>query len=199
MGFFSKKVFKNNNEKTSEQEAQKRVNEDGSEWIQKAYETSKSFNDEDMGGERPRTSAYNSELLQSESLAEVPCPVSSKVGLFLGRLNSHISKDAYKLKVEELKTDVLGRAGGGQDAPKRARIYIAAEDNEGNTFLTASIVATNKSLLLNSLVKAAQQDEFAETLILAAAAKIRALKRIEEDEKLPKELKDILKTLMENL
>lgn len=133
MGFFSKKVFKNNNENTSEQEAQKRVNEDGSEWMQKAYETSKSFNDEDMGG---------------------------------------------------------------QDAPKRARLYIAAE---GNTFLTASIVATNKSLLLNSLVKAAQQDEFAETLILAAAAKIRVLKRIEEDEKLPKELKDILKTLMENL
>lgn len=136
MGFFSKKVFKNNNENTSEQEAQKRVNEDGSEWMQKAYETSKSFNDEDMGG---------------------------------------------------------------QDAPKRARLYIAAEDNEENTFLTASIVATNKSMLLNSLVKAAQQDEFAETLILAAAAKIRALKRIEEDEKLPKELKDILKTLMENL
>lgn len=136
MGFFSKKVFKNNNENTSEQEAQKRVNEDGSEWMQKAYETSKSFNDEDMGG---------------------------------------------------------------QDAPKRARLYIAAEGNEENTSLTASIVATNKSLLLNSLVKAAQQDEFAETLILAAAAKIRALKRIEEDEKLPKELKDILKTLMENL
>ncbi|UVX99157.1 MAG: hypothetical protein [Bacteriophage sp.] len=136
MGFFSKKVFKNNNENTSEQEAQKRVNEDGSEWMQKAYETSKSFNDEDMGG---------------------------------------------------------------QDAPKRARLYIAAEGNEENTFLTASIVATNKSLLLNSLVKAAHQDEFAETLILAAAAKIRALKRIEEDEKLPKELKDILKTLMENL
>ena len=112
------------------------MEKEGSEWMQKAYETSKSFNDEDMGG---------------------------------------------------------------QDAPKRARIYIAAEDNEGNTFLTASIVETNKSLLLNSLVKAAQQDEFAETLILAAAAKIRALKRIEEDEKLPKELKDILKTLMENL
>ena len=136
MGFFSKKVFKNNNENTSEQEAQKRVNEDGSEWMQKAYETCKSFNDEDMGG---------------------------------------------------------------QDAPKRARLYIAAEGNEENTFLTASIVATNKSLLLNSLVKAAQQDEFAETLILAAAAKIRALKRIEEDEKLPKELKDILKKLIENL
>ena len=67
-----------------------------------------------IGGERPRTSAYNSELLQSESLAEVSCPVSSKVGPFLGRLNSHISKDAYKLKVEELKTDVLGRAGGGE-------------------------------------------------------------------------------------
>lgn len=78
-------------------------------------------------------------------------------------------------------------------------IPLDGTDNEGNTFLTASIVATNKSLLLNSLVKAAQQDEFAETLILAAAAKIRALKRIEEDEKLPKELKDILKKLMENL
>ena len=66
-----------------------------------------------FGGERPRTSAYNSEILQSESLAEVSCPVSSKVDLFLGRLNSHISNDAYKLKVEKLKFRVLGRAGGG--------------------------------------------------------------------------------------
>ena len=135
MGFF-KKTFKNQGKDINEQEDQQSVEKEGSEWMQKAYETSKSFNDEDMGG---------------------------------------------------------------QDAPKRARIYIAAEDNEENTFLTASIVETNKSLLLNSLVKAAQQDEFAEALILAAAAKIRALKRIEEDEKLPKELKDILKTLMENL
>ena len=135
MGFF-KKTFKNQGKDINEQEDQQSVEKEGSEWMQKAYETSKSFNDEDMGG---------------------------------------------------------------QDAPKRARIYIAAEDNEGNTFLTASIVETNKSLILNSLVKAAQQDEFAEALILAAAAKIRALKRIEEDEKLPKELKDILKTLMENL
>ena len=66
-----------------------------------------------LGGERPRTSAYNSEILQSESLAEVSCPVSSKVDLFLDRLNSHISNDAYKLKVEKLKFRVLGRAGGG--------------------------------------------------------------------------------------
>ena len=77
-----------------------------------SYPTSALRRSRTVGGERPRTSAYNSELLQSESLAEVSCPVSSKVGPFLGRLNSHISKDAYKLKVEELKTDVLGRAGG---------------------------------------------------------------------------------------
>lgn len=64
------------------------------------------------GGERPRTSAYNSEILQSESLAEVSCPVSSKIDPFPGRPNSHISNDAYKLKVEKMKTDVLGRAGG---------------------------------------------------------------------------------------
>ena len=32
---------------------------------------------------------------------------------FLGRPNSHISNDAYKLKVEKLKFRVLGRAGGG--------------------------------------------------------------------------------------
>lgn len=60
MGFFSKKVFKNNNENTSEQEAQKRVNEDGSEWMQKAYETSKSFNDEDMGGGKTHRSEHAS-------------------------------------------------------------------------------------------------------------------------------------------
>ena len=65
-----------------------------------------------FGGERPRTSAYNSEILQSESLAEVSCPVSSKIDPFPGRPNSHISNDAYKLKVEKMKTDVLGRAGG---------------------------------------------------------------------------------------
>ena len=64
------------------------------------------------GGGCPRTSAYNSEILQSESLAEVSCPISSIIDPFLGRPNSHISNDAYKLKVEKLKTDVLGRAGG---------------------------------------------------------------------------------------
>ena len=64
------------------------------------------------GGVRPRTSAYNSEILQSESLAEVSCPVSSKIDPFPGRPNSHISNDAYKLKVEKMKTDVLGWAGG---------------------------------------------------------------------------------------
>ena len=69
------------------------------------------------GGERPRTSAYNSEILQSESLAEVSCPVSSKIDPFPGRPNSHISNDAYKLKVEKMKTDVLGRAGGGKPKP----------------------------------------------------------------------------------
>ena len=65
------------------------------------------------GGGCPRTSAYNSEILQSESLAEVPCPISSIIDPFLGRPNSHISNDAYKLKVEKLKFRVLGRAGGG--------------------------------------------------------------------------------------
>ena len=68
--------------------------------------------DKTKGGERPRTSAYNSEILQSESLAEVSCPISSIIDPFLGRPNSHMSNDAYKLKVEKLKTDVLGRTGG---------------------------------------------------------------------------------------
>ena len=66
-----------------------------------------------FGGGCPRTSAYNSEILQSESLAEVSCPISSIIDPFLGRPNSHISNDAYKLKVEKLKFRVLGRAGGG--------------------------------------------------------------------------------------
>ena len=66
------------------------------------------------GGGCPRTSAYNSEILQSESLAEVSCPISSIIDPFLGRPNSHISNDAYKLKVEKLKFRVLGRAGGGE-------------------------------------------------------------------------------------
>ena len=65
------------------------------------------------GGGCLRTSAYNSEILQSESLAEVSCPISSIIDPFLGRPNSHISNDAYKLKVEKLKFRVLGRAGGG--------------------------------------------------------------------------------------
>lgn len=67
-----------------------------------------------VGGGCPRTSAYNSEILQSESLAEVSCPISSIIDPFLGRPNSHISNDAYKLKVEKLKFRVLGRAGGGK-------------------------------------------------------------------------------------
>ena len=65
-----------------------------------------------IGGERPRTSAYNSEILQSESLAEVSCPISSIIDPFLGRPNSHISNDAYKLKVEKSETEVHGRVGG---------------------------------------------------------------------------------------
>lgn len=64
------------------------------------------------GGEFPRNSAYNSEILQSESLAEVSCPISSIIDPFLDRPNSHINNDAYKLKVEKMKTDVLGRSRG---------------------------------------------------------------------------------------
>lgn len=71
-----------------------------------------------FGGGCPRTSAYNSEMLQSESLAEVSCPISSIIDPFLGRPNSHISNDAYKLKVEKLKFRVLGRAGGGREGSK---------------------------------------------------------------------------------
>ena len=66
-----------------------------------------------LGGKRPRTSAYNSEILQSESLAEVSCPISSIIDPFLGRPNSHTSNDAYTLNVEKSKFRVLGRAGGG--------------------------------------------------------------------------------------
>ena len=76
------------------------------------------------GGGCPRTSAYNSEILQSESLAEVSCPISSIIDPFLGRPNSHISNDAYKLKVEKLKFRVLGRAGGGACIYTRKSLMI---------------------------------------------------------------------------
>lgn len=54
MGFF-KKTFKNQGKDINEQEAQQSVEKEGSEWMQKAYETSKSFNDEDMGGKTHRS------------------------------------------------------------------------------------------------------------------------------------------------
>lgn len=65
-----------------------------------------------MGGDCPKTSAYNSENLQSEGLAGVSCLISHKIAPFLDHSNSHMSNDAYKLKVERSKADVLGRAGG---------------------------------------------------------------------------------------
>ena len=64
------------------------------------------------GGGSPKTSACNSEILQSEGLAAVSCPISRIIAPFLGHSNSHISNDTYKLKVEKLKTDVFGRPGG---------------------------------------------------------------------------------------
>lgn len=85
------------------------------------------------GGGCPRTSAYNSEILQSESLAEVSCPISSIIDPFLGRPNSHISNDAYKLKVEKLKFRVLGRAGGGKCLlPDFVSIYNEGIKHVGN-------------------------------------------------------------------
>ena len=67
-----------------------------------------------FGGGCPKTSACNSEILQSEGLAAVSCPISRIIAPFLGHSNSHISNDTYKLKVEKLKTDVFGRPVGGQ-------------------------------------------------------------------------------------
>ena len=81
------------------------------------------------GGGCPRTSAYNSEILQSESLAEVSCPISSIIDPFLGRPNSHISNDAYKLKVEKLKFRVLGRAGGGYAITKSGELARLIEQS----------------------------------------------------------------------
>jgi len=69
-------------------------------------------NDYFNGGGSLKTSACNSEILQSEGLAAVSCPISRIIAPFLGHSNSHISNDAYKLKVEKLKTDVFGRPGG---------------------------------------------------------------------------------------
>lgn len=64
-------------------------------------------------GGRPKTSADNSDFLRSEGLAEVSCLLARiRINAFLGRPNSRINNDAYKLKVEKSGTNVLGRSGG---------------------------------------------------------------------------------------
>lgn len=82
--------------------------------------------------------------------------------------------------------------GGGQDSPRRARIFIAAERNKETTLLAASVKANNPKLILDSIVKLAQQDKAIENMILAAAAKLEFIKGVSEDKDLPKEAKEAL-------
>lgn len=81
---------------------------------------------------------------------------------------------------------------GGQDSPRRARIFIAAERNKETTLLAASVKADNPKLILDSIVKLAQQDKAIENMILAAAAKLEFIKGVSEDKDLPKEAKEAL-------
>lgn len=81
---------------------------------------------------------------------------------------------------------------GGQDSPRRARIFIAAERNKETTLLAASVKANNPKLILDSIVKLAQQDKAIENMILAAAAKLEFIKGVSEDKDLPKEAKEAL-------
>lgn len=129
MGFF-KKTFKNKGKDINEQEAQKSVEQEGSEWMQNQFTTAKSYNDEEFMG--------------------------------------------------------------GQDAPRRARIFIASERNKETTLLAASIKGNNPKLILDSIVKLAQQEKAIENLVLAAAAKLEFMKGIKEDNDMPQELKDAL-------
>lgn len=85
-----------------------------------------------------------------------------------------------------------GLCGGGQDSPRRARIFIAAERNKETTLLAASVKANNPKLILDSIVKLAQQDKAIENMILAAAAKLEFIKGVSEDKDLPKEAKEAL-------
>lgn len=80
----------------------------------------------------------------------------------------------------------------GQNTPRRARIFIAAERNKDTTLLAASVKGNNPRLFLDSIVKLAQQDKEIENLILAAAAKLEFIKGVSEDKDLPKEAKEAL-------
>lgn len=60
------------------------------------------------------------------------------------------------------------------------------------TLLAASVKANNPKLILDSIVKLAQQDKAIENMILAAAAKLEFIKGVSEDKGLPKEAKEAL-------
>lgn len=81
---------------------------------------------------------------------------------------------------------------GGQNTPRRARIFIAAERNKDTTLLAASVKGNNPRLFLDSIVKLEQQDKEIENLILATAAKLEFIKGVSEDKDLPKEAKEAL-------
>lgn len=81
---------------------------------------------------------------------------------------------------------------GGQNTPRRARIFIAAERNKDTTLLAASVKGNNPRLFLDSIVKLAQQDKEIENLILATAVKLEFIKGVSEDKDLPKEAKEAL-------
>ena len=88
----------------------------------------------------------------------------------------------------------------GQDKPKRARIFIAIEDNGEHGMVAAAIKANDMKILLDAFFKMAQHEESFKELIIATAAKLRLVKNIREMTKgMPKELRETIERLTNNL
>lgn len=66
-----------------------------------------------LGGDCPKNTNHESEILQSVSSSNDSCLPPDCNGLFSGVQTSKSSNDAYKLKVENLKERILGQPGGG--------------------------------------------------------------------------------------
>lgn len=80
--------------------------------------------------------------------------------------------------------------------PQRSRILIAAEDNEEDTMITASVKATSLRLLTNSFVKVALKDEDVKLALMVAATKLKMIDRIYDDKKMPAAVAERLRDLI---
>lgn len=130
MGFF-KKTFKNNGKDINEQEAQKSVEEEGTEWMQHQYTTATAYNDEDFVGGGQDTPARTRIFIAAERNKETTILTASVKGDNPKLLLDSIVRLALKeKKIEKLilaaaaKLEFMKRVSEEEDIPQETKEAI---------------------------------------------------------------------------